>query len=234
MEVKTFQGKVTRIVDETKHVKTYYFDVGETLDFKPGQFVMLSLDVADEQGNTKTVKRAYSIASAPHEKELALTIKIYSDGQLSSKLVNYALGDVFTLTGPYGKFVFEDPKVPIVFIVGGTGIAPMRSMWRSVLEEGSDSALYLLYSTRLEEEIIYSSELETLKERMSSSVTITRPSDGYTGLTGRIDKAFIEKHVPDPKSCMFYICGAPSMVKDMKVTLAALEVDAEQIFHEAW
>ena len=233
-EVKTYQGKITRIVDETEHVKSYYFDVGQDLDFKPGQFVMLSLDVTDEEGNTKPVKRAYSIASAPHEKELALTIKIYSDGKLSSQLGKYGVGDVLTLSGPYGKFTFEDPKVPVVFVVGGTGVAPMRGMWKEVLNSGSETPMSLLYSTRHEEEIIYASELEELKERMPSFVTVTRPSEGYAGLTGRIDKEFIEKHVPDPKSCMFYICGAPGMVRDMKETLAALEVDKEQIFHEAW
>jgi glycine betaine catabolism B len=233
-EVKTYQGKIARIVDETEHVKTYHFDISEDMNFKPGQFVMLSLDVTDENGVVKPVKRAYSIASAPHEKELALTIKIYSDGKLSSQLGKYGVSDVLALSGPYGKFTFEDPKVPVVFIVGGTGIAPMRSMWKSVLNSGSGTQMQLLYSTRHEEEIIYAAELEALKEKMASVVTITRPSEGYSGLTGRIDRAFIEKHVQDPKSCMFYICGAPGMVRDMKETLAALEVDKEQIFHEAW
>ena len=65
-------------------------------------------------------------------------------------------------------------------------------------------------------------------------MTVTRAEESYQGLTGRIDKEFIEKNVSNPQQCVYYICGAPGMVRDMKETLQALRVPSEAIHHEAW
>lgn len=236
VEIKTYQAKIAKIVDETKDIKTFYLDPQAPFSFAPGQFIMISAEKQQPDGTLKQVKRAYSIASAPGEKFLALTIKIYSDGELSSKLKHCNVGDALTLTCPYGKFLFTDPKIETVFIAGGTGIAPLRSMWQSLLASKSTTKMRLLYSTRFADEIIYKQELEKLSASgvMPSFITVTRPEEGYTGLQGRIDKHFVEKHVPDPKGCVYYICGAPAMVQDMKKALHDLGVAAEQIFHEAW
>lgn len=235
-EIKMYQAKIVKIVDETKDVKTFYLDPQAPFTFSAGQFVMISVEKTQPDGTLKQVKRAYSIASAPGEKFLALTIKLYSDGELSSKLIHYKIGDLLTLTGPYGKFLFVDPKIETVFIAGGTGVAPLRSMWQSLLESKSTTKMRLLYSTRFADEIIYKDELNKLSASgvMPSFITVTRPEEGYTGLQGRIDKHFVEKHVSDPKGSVYYICGAPAMVQDMKKALHDLDVAAEQIFHEAW
>jgi NAD(P)H-flavin reductase len=160
-------------------------------------------------------------------------------GRITSKLENAKVGDIYYITGPHGQFKFipnQDRKV--LFIAGGTGLAPFMSMLKqiSIMKLGTD--VILLYSVRFPNEIIRKGELAALEKgiNMKMVITVTRPqeNDGWNGEKGHIDPEMIERHVDDISERTVYICGPLPFVKAMKETLSALGVGNVKVKADVW
>src|SRR5579885_1687203 len=121
-------ARLNAIVEETCETKSFLLEkVSTAIAFCPGQFVNVTANVTP---NTR-VRRAYSIASSPLESEFRLTVKRMENGSLSTYLCDKAaVGDVVDVRGPYGIFTLEEKAAQSIFIAGGSGIVPFRSMWR--------------------------------------------------------------------------------------------------------
>ncbi|MFN3264796.1 MAG: FAD-binding oxidoreductase, partial [Aquificaceae bacterium] len=121
--IKEFNAEVIRVIQETPTTKTLVFDTGHVdFDFYPGQYVMLNVPFEGQ-----LLKRAYSIASPPTQKEtLELTIKRVPDGRASAYLTESVReGDKFLIKGPYGKFIWVPQMGTSVVLIGaGSGIVP--------------------------------------------------------------------------------------------------------------
>lgn len=188
-------------------------------------------------------RRPYSIASAPEEtaQHGKLEFLVQTDVTGASGLSPDVLqpGTLATIDGPLGTFVFpaEHPaESNFLFIAGGTGIAPLRSMlWHALLAE-RPGRIGLIYSVRSPEEFAYRPELERLEQqgRITFRHTVTRSvSDGWTGRQGRIDATCL-KDLVDPGNTICFVCGPPSLVGEIRPQLNALGVREEQIRMESW
>jgi NAD(P)H-flavin reductase len=209
---------------------------GQPFTYRAGQAAYIQPAGADK-------RRPYSIASAPEEtaQNDQLEFLVQTDATGASGMMPDWIrpGTLTTVDGPLGSFVFPaDHPVEqnFLFIAGGTGIAPLRSMlWHALLAE-RPGRIGLIYSVRSPEEFAYREEFEKLDRqgRITFRHTVTRAaSDGWTGRQGRIDAASI-KDMVDPGNTLCFVCGPPALVGDIRPQLDALGVRDEQIRIEQW
>ncbi|MBI4164089.1 MAG: oxidoreductase [Candidatus Aenigmarchaeota archaeon] len=233
------QLKIEKIIQETPDTKTIRLKLEKPMDFAPGQFVMLGLDL-DIDGEKKLVKRAYSIASSPTKKDyLELTFNIYPKGQLSPHLYALKEGDNLYVEGPFGKFNFkEDNSRRAIFIGAGAGLTPLMSMIRYCADKKLPAKSTLIYSVKKPENIIYYKELLEIEKskKLDLNITITRPEGtNWKGRTGRIDSNMITELLsPILEQSNFYLCGPPEMVEGTVKILEELCVGKDRINREQW
>ncbi len=184
----------------------------------------------------------YSIASAPEETArsgaLELLIKIEPSGKWGHRFERLARGMRVTLRGPSGGFTF--PAHPrerrFLFIAGGTGIAPIRSMLKHLELGRVPGRSRLLYSAKTAQDFPFLSELRGLARRtdMELALTATREvGDRWRGGRGRIVASRLAALVDDPATLCF-VCGPLSMVKDVPLMLVDLGVARSRIRIEEW
>lgn len=184
----------------------------------------------------------YSIASWPGETrrrgELEFLIKVESSGEWGEEFAPLRRGGELEVVGPFGTFVF--PEHPIarefLFIAGGTGIAPLRSMIRSALEVRQAGRYRLLYSARTPSDFSYLPELRRLARAgfIELSLTATRgASVRWRGGRGRITATGLAPLVTTPETLCF-VCGPAAMVDDVPRHLRELGIAPERIRIEEW
>jgi ferredoxin-NADP reductase len=146
------------------------------------------------------------------------------------------LGLEVALESPRGNFVLpEDKSQSIVFLGGGIGITPFRSMMRQATDEGLPTPITLLYSAQVPEVIVFRQEFERLPQEnphLKIITTVTSPEKGkepWMGETGLIDAAKIRAHVDDISSAIFYTCGPPPMVQAMQDLLREMNIAGDHI-----
>ncbi len=234
-----FTAPVVEVREETPTTKTLVFDIsGIDFDFYPGQYVMLQVPYPP---TGEELRRAYSIASSPLQKDrLELTVKRKEGGKASVILTTQVReGDRFFIKGPYGKFFWtEGMSDRLVLIGAGSGVVPLMSILRYIRDKGLEKVkATLLVSYKSHEEIIYRKELEELSRLPNIKVRITltreQPPE-WKGLRGRIDREKILREVEDLNSSLYYLCGPPKFVDDMKGILLNLGVDRNQIKTERY
>jgi ferredoxin-NADP reductase len=211
-----------------------YFEKPAGFIFKPGQFANFTLDspiVTDAGGSTRTL----SIASAPHEKDLIVAMRMRDTG-FKRAADALPIGVPFLLEGPYGNLILHrDVGRPAVFLAGGIGITPFRSMIWHAMEIGSAHRISLFYSIRRLEEAPFLKELQEIHElnpRFRFIPTITH-SDGlpqdWRGELGHITGLMLTKWLPDFQTPIFYLAGPPGMVAGMRQILCEADVSDDDI-----
>jgi NAD(P)H-flavin reductase len=208
---------------------------GHDFDFAAGQAVLV--------GNHGTdARRPYSIASAPEDmrrdRAIELLVGVREDGDAGDHLTLRAGVDV-DVDGPVGSFTFP-PHVAepnIVFIAGGTGIAPLRAMLRhAIAAEPPPARVGLLYSARTPDEFAFAEEFRALADRgaIEFRQTVTRGmASDWPGARGRIDRAALQPLVHGPDTLCF-ICGPRALVDDMPKLLTEMGVPKDKIRIEEW
>lgn len=236
---RPFDVMVSRVIQETPDTVTLVFmTANERIDYKAGQFITLDVHqfpvlsrftaYLEDAKKRKEPPRAYSIASAPHESFLAITIKEehYVPGvtpypPLLSPLLIHQLpvGTRLTAVGVTGAYVLpedvEQQTDHIVHICAGSGIVPNFSILKEDLRIGKKLRHTLLFSNRTWGDICYRDALRQLErdhpERLTVIDYLTRETDEtYLGARiqkGRLSPERIREHVPDPSSALFYVCG---------------------------
>ena len=208
----------------------------QPFEFRPGQAVLVG---------TRGVqpRRAYSIASSPEHaaetRTLELLIAVEGDGTLGPHLLDLAPEIPIDLEGPLGTFLFpaDLPDQPLLFVAGGTGIAPLRAMIDHVLRCDTPASISLLYSARNSDEFAFIQELRdhAARGRLELHQTVTRDdSAAWAGGRGRIGRSHFESVLHEPANTLCFVCGPRTMVSESVSTLAGLGVPAEAIRTEAW
>ena len=226
---------VIRVIEETTTARTLVLDVPGWPGHRAGQHVDVRLTAEDGY----QAQRSYSIASAPREAKLALTIERLDDGEVSSYLcAELREGDRFELRGPIGGYFVYDGDVsgPLLLVAGGSGIVPLMAMLRHRATSLTDDRVRhsmparLLYSSRRWSDVIYRDELERLVSADSSlqvTHTITRePPPGWSGFQRRVDRAMLaEVAWPPHERPQVYVCGPTPLVESVATELTALGHD---------
>jgi ferredoxin-NADP reductase len=215
--------------------------VGETpvlFSFKPGQFVTLRLNI-----DGKDVRRSYSISSSPSRPHcLELTIKRVPGGLVSNWMCDRVkLGDVIGMKGPSGKFsCFNFPSRKMLFIGAGSGITPVMSMLRWIVDTAADVDAFLFVSARTPKDVIFKNELEWMSSRHSGirvAMTMTNRWTGgetWTGLTGRCDASMLKLLVPDLHERHAFMCGPGPFMEAVKDCLRSIEFPIAQLHLESF
>jgi ferredoxin-NADP reductase len=184
----------------------------------------------------------YSIASAPEDtaadSTIQFLIKLDTHGRWGDRFEPLRKGFPLSVRGPSGSFVFpEDPvEQRFLFIAGGTGIAPLRSMIRHAVLTGRSGSMSLLYSARTPADFAYLTELRKMDRQgvLHLSTTATREiPDRWHGARGRIVAAQLAPLVEDPATLCF-VCGPAAMVSDVPPMLEELGIDRTRIRLEDW
>lgn len=228
-------------IDETPEVLILKFmpEDGQPSPFDPGMFMMIT--GIDDAGKRYTA-RAFSIASDPSSPGMEFMVikePKHGDHIGKSHFVDAKIGDTFFMKGPNGQFRF-DPSIDrkVIFLAGGTGLAPFVSMMRHIKSTNSHCDVVLLYSTKFPTEIILKDELGSYAEDLHAklAITVTRPQqgDGWTGQTGHIDAEMIKNHAPDYTERTAYICGPLAFVKAVKEALMSLGLQNEMVKADVW
>ncbi|HLD81091.1 MAG TPA: FAD-binding oxidoreductase [archaeon] len=229
---------VTQVRDETHDAKTFRFKPDTPMKFKPGQFVMIELQVPQPDGAVKKVKRAYSLSSsAANSGEVETTVKVYEKGAFSPWLFKLKEGDSVELTGPYGLFVFEEHMSDNIVLIGaGSGVSPLLGMARYLADRKSTVKATFIYSNKTPEDIMCLKDLVELEKKNHNFKcvhTITRPQESkleWKGRVGRIDSKLVTESAAVNDRTLYYLCGPPEMVKGTReILLNELKVPAQRI-----
>ncbi len=223
---------MVELVEETPRCKSIVLEPADWPGHRAGQHV----DVRLTAGDGYQAERSYSIASAPEDAELVLTVERLEDGEVSPYLVDELRGgDELELRGPIGGyFVWEESLGgPLVLIAGGSGVVPFRAIVRHWKSVSQGVRARLLYSSRALAEVIYREELMTLAEDRGLDVrlALTRewPED-WLGHRGRIDRALLEEAVfSAAEHPLVYVCGPSAFVETVASTLVGLRHDPNRI-----
>ena len=233
---------ISEKIDETQEVLVIRMRPDDNMrnDFDPGMFMMIV--GFDRQTGERHVGRAFSIASDPSSENMEFfVIKSPTHGEHigRSHFNDVEINDQFVLKGPSGQFRFDPVKdSKVLFIAGGTGLAPFMSMLRHMRIRSDKTDVKMLYSVKYPGEVIRKQELGQMEQALSLklTITVTRPAhgDGWMGQTGHVDSAMIQKYAPDFLERMTYVCGPLPFVKAVKDALAALNVPANRISADVW
>lgn len=208
---------VARTVPETASAKTVVLDVPGWPGHAAGQHVDLRLTAEDGY----QAERSYSIASAPEDDELSLTVERIDDGEVSPYLTDELhAGDQFELRGPIGgHFTWRvSDGGPLLLIGGGSGVVPLMSMLRHRAAQHSDVDASVLTSWRTADDIIYADELSALASTSRSLElhhTLTRAApESWSGLRGRINGEMLAAIDPGAaEQPRIYVCGPTAFVE---------------------
>lgn len=216
---------VIELPDETPQIRSITLDVPDWHRHSAGQHVDVRLTAEDGY----QAQRSYSIASAPEDEHLVLTVERLENGEVSPYLVDeLRAGDELELRGPVGGyFVWEDSLGgPLLLVAGGSGIVPFRSMLRHHCATVSTVSVRLLYSARSFDDVIYRDELLRIAARdgIDVSITLTREQPrGWRGYGRRVDQALLkEVGWSSDERPLVYVCGPTGFVETTASALVAL------------
>jgi ferredoxin-NADP reductase len=204
------------IVEETSRARTIVLDVPEWPGHVAGQHVDLRLTAEDGY----QAQRSYSIASAPENPQLELTIERFDDGEVSPYLTDELReGDEFEVRGPVGgHFTWSvEEGGPLLLIAAGSGLVPLMSMLRHRAARGSTIDARLLLSARSLDDVLYRQELRRCSEEPGLDVRLTltrvRPP-GWTGFDRRLDTDMLVALGPAvSEHPRIFVCGPTAFVE---------------------
>ena len=223
---------VSGTVPETASAKTIVFDVPDWPGHVAGQHVDVRLTAEDGY----QAQRSYSIASAPEDSGLSLTVERIDDGEVSPYLVDELRdGDEIELRGPIGgHFTWRvQDGGPLLLLAGGSGVVPLMSMLRHRAAQRSRIDATVLASSRSVDEIIYRGELGRLAADggVDLNQTLTRQAPpGWSGFSRRVDREMLAEVGPAASTRpRIYVCGPTGFVENAADLLVELGHDAAVI-----
>jgi ferredoxin-NADP reductase len=224
----TFEARLVQARTLTPSVRELTFERldGQPMAFVPGQWLNALLPLASD--GSDTMKRSYSIASAPDGSprfEIALTR--VQGGPGSNWLCALGEASVLRFSGPQGFFTRPvEGAPPSLMVATGTGVTPMRSMVRAAIAAGSRTPMWLLLGVRHEEDLVYESEFDAIKDRFDFfrfESTLSQPLTAWAGRRG-----YVQRHVRElwdelaaqrGNTPHAYVCGLERMVGSVRELL---------------
>ena len=202
----------------------FHFEKPAGFTFTPGQagdFTLTNPPETDAEGN----KRSFTIAAAPYEEDLIIATRM-RDTAFKRSLKKIPLGSEFILDAPWGEFVLDkDTSTPAVFLAGGIGITPVRSIVLQSTRDKLPQRLVVFWSNRHPGDAAFLDELtqaEKQNPKFTLVATMTKMEESsapWNGETGVIDKSMLERHLDNLVTPIYYISGPPEMVSSMQKLL---------------
>jgi ferredoxin-NADP reductase len=209
---------------------------GARLEFSAGQTCDLTL--RDPSGSGEDEVHTFSIASPPFEPQLTFATRL-TGSAFKRALVAPPLGSAIEIEGPFGSFMLhDDVERPTVFLAGGIGVTPFRSMLLTAFAEQRPAPLTLVCSNRNARGTPFLREMEQWANdvpnfRLVATLTAPDPSETWTHEAGRVDAGFLKLHLPDRRA-IHYISGPKAFVAAAQVALGSLDVAPRDIRTEVF
>ncbi|MGB2128504.1 MAG: 2Fe-2S iron-sulfur cluster-binding protein [Flavicella sp.] len=234
--------KIKEIKKETSAAVSILFEIPKDLKkqfaFVAGQYVTLKTNIEGDE-----IRRAYSICSSPHSGDLKIAVKAIENGIFSNYAYNKLNnGDSIEVSAPEGSFLLEtdeNSQKNYVGFVAGSGITPVLSMIKSILDAEKKSTFTLIYGNKTAAETIFKDEIDTLSQKYIARINVTYVFSRETnkeGGQGRIDKELVKSIVKDTYKHMtfdaVYLCGPEQMIHTVSDTLIENSFSKENIHYE--
>jgi len=237
-----YKLSVKEIKQETKKAVSILFEVPEDIKqefcFIPGQYITIKKELAGEE-----IRRAYSICSSKESNSIRIGIKAVEKGTFSVfAITKLKVGDVLEVSPPEGRFILDPTKAQdknYLAFAAGSGITPVLSMLKSVLETESKSKFVLVYGNQSPNDTMFKNDIDHLKEkhpeRFFVYYTYSKTNEENT-LFGRIDVSkvnyIIKNKHKDLEFDEFFLCGPESMIDTVKTDLLEKGISNSLIHYE--
>jgi len=227
----------TKLIDKKEVANgtmAFFFQKPAGFVYKAGQFLDWTLPnppETDAEGNT----RAFSLAAEPEADHLMLATRM-RDTAFKRVLKNMPIGSPMEISEPMGSFTLHNNIAKTaVFLIGGIGITPVRSILFDASARKLPHKLYLFYSNRTQADAPFLEELNELQKQNPNfkfipSMTGQEPQDAsWQGERGYITADMVKKYLPNATDAIWYLAGPQAMVKAMRDVLAAMNIDEDNI-----
>ncbi len=218
-----------------KDTAEFVYDPGQDFKYKPGQYMEFTLQhtKTDSRGS----RRYFTLASSPTEPNISIGVRFYKHGSsYKEALAASERGDMVVAAQLAGDFTLpSDPKAKLVFVAGGVGITPFRSMIKYLLDKHEKRDIVLFYSVRSADYVAYRDVISQAENRMNLKVFFilsddrdSKQLDGQV-VKGRLSAERVNKLVPDLMNRKVYMSGPPEMIRDMRSGLEEIGVSRVNI-----
>ena len=220
------------ILDHIEPVADHIFTLWLRPDTKQayiaGQYIEMYLphENPDERGE----KRWFTLSSSPTEDLLAITTKHYGNPISTFKQHLFALqpGDALKISEPMGDFVLpKDTTIPLVFVVGGIGVTPVRSMIKWLLDKQEKRDITLIYGVRNSSEVAFSELFEAYD--LATEIFVTEPEPDWEGLTGHITAEHILSVADNDPRTLIFVSGPEPLTEKLESDLKAAGISPDRL-----
>ena len=232
--MSTHTVKLKTRLDVADRTMAFHFEKPEGFQFKPGQYLSLTLmnpSETDDEGSN----RSFSIASAPFEEDLMVATRM-RDTAFKRVLQTIGLGSEVRIAGPFGSFTLHnDESRAAVFLVGGIGITPFRSIILNAAKNKLPHRLYLFYSNRRPEDAAFLEELHHAEKQnpnykfIPTMTQMEKSRQSWSGETGFINGPMLTKWIQNTAGPIYYSAGPAAMVEAMRNMLGRLGIQDDDI-----
>jgi Na+-transporting NADH:ubiquinone oxidoreductase subunit F len=205
------------------------------ISFTAGQYVQLE---STEYKGRDSVMRAYSVSSSPSDRShVELLIRRVPNGICTTWVFDILReGQEINLSGPYGEFGLHPTDAPVLFIAGGSGMAPIWSILRDMKEKGIDREAKYFFGAQTQRDLFFIEELKAIENNLPRFRFIpalsNEPADsGWQGERGLITDV-VARHVPDASAHEAYLCGSPGMIDACVKVLTSKGLPKDKIYFD--
>lgn len=236
--IREYHTEVMDIKDLTYDIKyiTLKLEEDEIMDFVAGQYIQLKIPtyarVRDE------VYRAYSISSSQIIKDqIELIIRRVPNGIATTYIFDHLeRGDTISLNGPYGDFYLRDNDREIIFIAGGSGLGPIKSMLYKMVEEKIDRKATFYFGCVSKRDLYHLEEMKEFEKKLPNfkfipALSDPQPGDDWSLDTGLITEV-VDKYTEQGGNYEAYLCGSPGMIDASIKVLEDKGIPSEHIFYD--
>lgn len=210
----------------------FYLEKPDGFTYKAGQFAdytLINPKETDAEGNT----RGFSLASAPFEQDIMFATRM-RDTAFKRDMKTMDIGTGLTLDGSYGSFTLQNnTRIPAVFLSGGIGITPVRSIILQATHDKTAHKIFLFYANKTPADAAFLDELRDAEKSNSNFTFIPSmtedKSNQWHGETGFFTKEMLTKYIGDLTTPIYYIAGPAAMVASLRKTLTDAGIDEDNI-----
>ncbi len=243
--IKKVSGTVTSIVDVTYDIKEVKLSMPEPITFEPGNYIQFETPRYKFNKKTHDVTfRAYSLASSVATKdEVEVLIRLVPDGVVTTYTHEFLkVGDRICIIGPFGDFYVRDTKNLMVCVAGGSGMAPFRSIFRTMIENNTfeEREIWYFFGAKATRDMYYMDWLYDLEKKYSNfhfvpALSEPLPEDNWTGPVGLITEVldtYLKKDIDSSAVREGYLCGSPGMLDACMAVMGKNNMKESEIFYD--
>jgi len=236
--IREYTCRCVDISDLTYDIKQFRFELIEPdkIGYKAGQYVQLLTPVYEK--SSEEVYRAYSMSGDPaDEHNIELVIRLVPGGICTTYCFEYLkVGDSVKINGPYGDFALSQTDAPIVFVAGGSGIAPIKCMLHDMKNTDNKRPAVFYFGANTVKDMFMVDRMRAFESELADfrfvpAVAQPQPEEQWQGQTGLVTEV-LRNDLKNAEQAEGYLCGSPGMIDATIKVLTELGMSEEKIFYD--